>query len=567
MVNQDRLSLILPPSERWLRILDTAAREYWTELGFAEQLRDMLAGSLNEAGEEFIRICRERGIDETFEVVLDFREEAAIIQFVYDCRVPLNPLETENYEVPFSLDETESPDLDSLWLHLIKRRMDRVFFSLEGSRRSLRMVKYRRDEGKTRRLWVMGLAPRLRDGIRLELSSPAPESTAFPEGLLRDTRNGTVLRLDPGSAFIVCRMDGATAFQDIYLEYIDRMGMTSPQRFALLYERLESQDLLAREGERPEGRLQRAARLILSPRLSIPEADRLMDRVHRIAAPLLNPPGAGLLMLAGISGLIPAALHGKEMIALIPSMKGAFLNQPWMTVPVYLLVLLMAFIHELAHGSVCKHYGGRVDRIGVMFYLAMFIFYCDTSSAWNFPRVRQRVMVSLAGPMATFAFLGGAVWVWGLTAGNGGPPAMIAATVALLSLTTLAMNLNPFLRMDAYYVLMDLSGIPNLRTRSFAYLRGLLGILLGARREALPDANSPIRHRAYFLGYGLLGALVSGVFFLWPVAYAARRFLANGRTSGTGIYLGIAVFLLLARLGLAAWRRAHARSHRSFKIT
>ncbi len=278
MIN-DRLSLTLPPTDRWLRLLDTAARAYWNELGFSEPLQDMLAGSLNEAGEEFVRICRERGIEETFEVVLDLKDEAAVIQFVYDRRVPLNPLETENYEVPASLDDIEAPDMDSLWLHLIKRRMDRVFFSLEGARRSLQMMKYRREEGKTRQLWVMGLAPALRTDLKLELQLSATGGDSLPEGLLRDPRSGTVLRLDQGSAYIVGRLDGETAFQDIYLDYIDRIGMTSPQRFALLYERLESLDMLARPGDRPEGRFQRIARRVLNPSVSLPDADRFMDRI------------------------------------------------------------------------------------------------------------------------------------------------------------------------------------------------------------------------------------------------------------------------------------------------
>jgi putative peptide zinc metalloprotease protein len=44
----------------------------------------------------------------------------------------------------------------------------------------------------------------------------------------------------------------------------------------------------------------------------------------------------------------------------------------------------------------------------------------------------------------------------------------------------LVMNFNLFIRMDAYHMLMDWTGIPNLRQRSFSYLqRKLLGIFAG----------------------------------------------------------------------------------------
>lgn len=562
----DRLTLTLPPTDRWLQLLDTAARAYWNELGFSEPLQDMLAGSLNEAGEEFVRICREQNIEETFEVVLDLRDEAAVIQFVYDRRVPLNPLETENYEVPSSLDDIEAPDMDALWLHLIKRRMDRVFFSLEGTRRSLQMMKYRRGEGKTRQLWVMGLAPALRAGLTLELQASA-HGGEFPEGLLRDPRSGAVLHLDAGSAFIVGRMDGETAFQEIYMDYIDHIGVTSPQRFALLYERLESMDMLARPGDAHEGRFQRVARHVLNPRVSLPDADGFMERLHGLVSPLVSPWGSAVILAVGLSGLYPFLTRADAMLASIHGMKGYFLSHPWMLIPVYALLFIMAVSHELAHGIVCKHYGGRVDRMGIMFYLAIFIFYCDTSSAWNFREKRKRVMVSLAGPLATFAFLGLSLWMWGLAAGTGSALEMTGAALAVLSLVTLAMNFNPFIRMDAYYVLMDLSGIQNLRTRSFAYLRGLGGVLLGAEKTSIPELNASPRERWFFIVYGLFGGMVSAVFFIWPLVHYARSYARSSGASGSGLLLMAAAVLLAARIGLATWRRVHARSHRIYKIT
>ena len=190
----------------------------------------------------------------------------------------------------------------------------------------------------------MGLAPALRADLMLELQASA-HGGEFPEGLLRDPRSGAVLHLDAGSAYIVGRMDGETAFQDIYMDYIDRIGVTSPQRFALLYERLESMDMLARPGDASEGRFQRIARHVLNPRVSLPDADGFMERLHTLAKPIVSPWGTAVLFAAGLSGLYPFLTHGHAMLASIPSMKGYFLSHPWAILPVYLLLFVMAVTH------------------------------------------------------------------------------------------------------------------------------------------------------------------------------------------------------------------------------
>ncbi len=564
----DHISIVLPPSERWMHLVDATARMYWTELGFAEPLRDMLGGSLNEACEEFIRVCHAQGIEEVFEVILDFRDEAAIIRLSYDSRVPLNPLETEDYEVPASSDDLDSIDLDSLWLHLIKRRMDRVFFSVEGSRRCLQMMKYRREESKARQLWVMGLSPRLRSDLNLELEPVAAESSSPPGSLLLDSRSGAALKLDPLSTFIVRRLDGKTTFHDIYLEYIDRVGMVSPKQLALLYERLEAQNMLEREGApEKENRFRRLMQAAINPNFTIPRADDLIEGLRKSASFLLNPFGATLLLLAGFSGLIPLLRNGAgEFFRAGMEMKPFFLSHPWTVVPVYLLLLVMAASHELAHGVVCRKYGGRVDRVGVMFYLAMFIFFCDTSSAWNFPRKSSRIAVSLAGPLVTFAFLGAGLWTWGLWAGSGSAWEMIGAAFSLLSLFTLAMNLNPFIRMDAYYVLMDLSGISNLRNRSFSYVRDLLRKLLLGKKPKTVEVQAPLREKIYFLAFGITGGIVSAVFFLWPLVYYIRQLAASRGGSGAAFFFGAVIVLALVRLGVQAFQKFHSFRNREYKI-
>jgi len=56
------------------------------------------------------------------------------------------------------------------------------------------------------------------------------------------------------------------------------------------------------------------------------------------------------------------------------------------------------------------------------------------------------------------------------------PLAVSAHDVA--GLTTVLVNLNPFMRFDGYFLLADLLGVPNLQPRAMAFLRGQAGRVL-----------------------------------------------------------------------------------------
>jgi len=107
-----------------------------------------------------------------------------------------------------------------------------------------------------------------------------------------------------------------------------------------------------------------------------------------------------------------------------------------------------------------------------MFYYGMPAFFVDVSDMWMSGRI-PRIMVSLAGPVVN-VIIGGAIAILVIML----PPA--AWTRALFQAAYVAylgalLNLNPLLELDGYYILMDWLEIPQLRQKSFEFLRtGLL---------------------------------------------------------------------------------------------
>ena len=435
---------------------------------------------------------------------LDCKGGAVAADLEYSARIPLNPHRTEDYEVPdapgadqpgpdaqtMDAARLDALNMDVLWLHLIKRRMDRVRFLVRGPRHVLRMIKYRRQEGKERQAWILAVTPLLRPGLELHLDDPEAE---HPSSVLQSAGSG-VLKLGPSETFAVQRMDGQRSFQDIYMEHIDELGLVSPDALARLYESLESMGMLADGAGGTGSRLARLARKAFNPDISIPRADAVVTAVHAWARPLLGRPGALLLLAAGLSGLVPALLGMSRFREVTAGLEAAFLAQPWLVVPLYVMVMVHAMLHELGHGVTCKHFGGRVPRLGIMFYLATFIFYCDTTAAWNFQDKRRRLLVSLGGPMVSLAVLSAGLWTALALAGTGSPWESTVVAFCLLAAFGLAMNFNPFIKMDAYYMLVDLTGIPNLRTRSFRHLEtrllSRLGLSPAGPRRSRPGSGA-----------------------------------------------------------------------------
>jgi len=156
---------------------------------------------------------------------------------------------------------------------------------------------------------------------------------------------------------------------------------------------------------------------------------------------------------------------------------------------------LVKVVHELAHAYTAKRQGCRVPTMGVALLVMWPVLYTDVNDAWTLASRRQRLGITAAGVAAELAV---AVWstlAWAfLPEGPFKQAAFVLATVTWVS--SLAINLSPFMRFDGYFLLMDALELPNLHSRSFALARWWLRETLFCLGEPAPEALSPrVRHR------------------------------------------------------------------------
>lgn len=117
------------------------------------------------------------------------------------------------------------------------------------------------------------------------------------------------------------------------------------------------------------------------------------------------------------------------------------------------------------------HFGRRVRSAGLGWHWLVFFVFVDTTDTWALGR-RQRIAVSLAGPLTSSVLAGLASWAALWQRNLFGTAALWQ--FALMANLSLLSNLNPLKARDGYYILSDLLERPNLRQRAFSALARLV---------------------------------------------------------------------------------------------
>ena len=163
--------------------------------------------------------------------------------------------------------------------------------------------------------------------------------------------------------------------------------------------------------------------------------------------------------------------------------------------------VLLKLVHEMAHGLVCKSYGGRVSSCGMLLLLLIPLPYVDVTSSWRFDNKWHRILTSAAGMMCELFIAALACVIW--VNANPGPIQYHASNVIIAAtLHTLIFNANPLMRFDGYYILSDLVEIPNLATHGRQYVKGFFKwVYFGAKQKPLEEVGPrAVMVRAYGFG-------------------------------------------------------------------
>ena len=306
--------------------------------------------------------------------------------------------------------------------------------------------------------------PRLADGIELV---GLFEDSGFKEPpYIARRSDGQVIQLPELLYRLVEQVDGRSGYDELarrMTEATERGVDGDAVRF-LVDEQLRPLGVLASaDGSSPK--LQKLDPLLALRFKAGVVPERLTFFLTTIFKPLFWPP----IIIAVVAGLL--ALD----VWLLASHGIAAAAREVLYAPALLLMLLGAVVlstafHETGHASACRYGGATPGKMGAGIYIIWPVFYTDVTDAYRLGRW-GRLRTDLGGIYFNAIFALATVAVYFAT---GFEPLLL---IVLLQNVAMIQQLLPFLRLDGYYVIGDLTGVPDM----FSRIRPTLASLIPGR--------------------------------------------------------------------------------------
>jgi putative peptide zinc metalloprotease protein len=303
-------------------------------------------------------------------------------------------------------------------------------------------------------------------------------------------------------------------------------------------------------------------------------------RTKMIGPELLAGPTAALQWLfwppalLALVGLAAGCLGWLFLVHGLAASARQALYTPGLLLMALALTALAAGFHELGHAAALRYGGGTPKGMGVGLYLVYPAFYTDVSDNYRLPRW-ARVRTDLGGVVFHLVFILGIVALYLATGWE-----LLLVAVPLLMLDAFR-QLLPMIRLDGYWTLADLTGVPDFLSYVGAFVRRVVpGLSEGQSR--LPELKwwGTLAFGLYivlvlpilgFLLFTMVRTTPTVLATAWDSAQqlwdATARAVASG--DGIGVASGVAQLFVLAlptagllyslgrfgkRIALAVWR-------------
>lgn len=308
------------------------------------------------------------------------------------------------------------------------------------------------------------LPPRLADGVEL-LGEFEDSGFENPPHLARRA-DGQVIQLTELLHLVADAVDGQRdepAIADVVSERFGRRVNADNVRF-LIEKKLRPLGVLAAaDGSSP--RLRKADPLLaLKYRTALVPAPAV-QRLARVFGWLFSP--VVLVLVLGALLAFDTWLLFEHGVA--ASLRET-LYEPVLMLALFAAVIAATAWHEIGHASACRYGGAKPGVLGAGVYLVWPAFYCDITDAYRLSR-RGRLRTDLGGVYFNGLF---SVAVAGAYFATGFEPLVL---VILGQHLIVLQQLIPALRFDGYYVLSDLTGVPDILGR----IRPILASLIPGR--------------------------------------------------------------------------------------
>jgi putative peptide zinc metalloprotease protein len=303
--------------------------------------------------------------------------------------------------------------------------------------------------------------PQLAEGI--ELVGEYKDSGYEVPPFIARRADGQTIQMPELLYVIADEADGSSSFEEISGRVSERVkrGLQPDDVRMLVEERLRPLGVLAQaDGSSPQ--LQKVDPLLaLKFRVAL-VSERAVNRIATAFRPFFWP--VSLLVVLGAIVAVDVWLffvHGVGQSA------RELVYNPLLLLMVFGCIVAATALHEIGHATAARYGGAKPGVMGAGIYVVWPAFYTDVTDAYRLGRW-GRVRTDLGGILFNGLFVLGTTGVYLLTSFE---PLLV---IILLQHFQVLQQLMPLLRFDGYYVLSDLTGVPDLFMRIKPTLQGLI---------------------------------------------------------------------------------------------
>lgn len=347
-----------------------------------------------------------------------------------------------------------------------------------------------------------------------------------PYWILKNMDMGSYMRLNEQQVFIWNHIDGVHSLEDLSIALFFEYKTLVIEGLNEFIEQLEQNWFLEDEYhniyEDAEEAINQTSVLfqirkflkkLLSWEFSIKKVDEFYSYLYQaIGRFIYHPFTIRLIVLVAMIG-IPAYIF----ISLRNDYSLINQKSPYIEfISLWIAQFFAIFIHESGHALTTKHFGRNVRRGGVGLYLGLPAYFMDTTDIWMEPR-KARLAVTWAGPQTGFMLSGITSIILIFLAPS--PAANFLYKFATFCFFASILNLNPLIKYDGYYMLMDWLEIPLLREKSFKFVREELGPKLKGKAVFS-------RQERIFSVYGVISLLFTAAMIIYVAVFYGKSIIS-----------------------------------------
>ncbi len=190
--------------------------------------------------------------------------------------------------------------------------------------------------------------------------------------------------------------------------------------------------------------------------------ERVVNAITTVFHPLFFPP----VIVAAIAAFIALDVWLFFRHGIAQGMRETMYN-PALFLLIFGFIVVGAAFHEIGHAVGCKYGGARPGVMGAGVYVAWPAFYTDVTDAYRLGKA-GRLRTDLGGVYFNIVYCLGLAALYGATRFE---PLLLVIAVQQIEIVH---QLLPFLRLDGYYIVADLTGVPDLFLRMKPILKSAL---------------------------------------------------------------------------------------------